>query len=239
MRKTSLLHADRITITDNISVRIPTVGNILEWGEDSYFSIAQSLTCVPYDAQVWLDEMGIDYEEISEFELFYMFLQGLSQEKLNWLFCETPFEKLDFAYAEDSSPILIDLQNSVEIDERIQQEISSAIREINFWSKTEKKAGNKASKEYTLQKLKKRYKRSTSNSGYLEELVVAMVNNSEFKYNYETVMELSIYNFNRSVFQIFHARSSYFLNQAIYNGKIDSSKINKDELSLVFKEEKK
>lgn len=234
MRNTNLLLASDLPITDRLSVRIPKVGEILDFGEEAYYSMAQAFSSVPYDAQVWLDDMGIDYEEISEFELFFLTLQGFRDRDLSLIFGDTDISGVQYGRKADGTPAIFDLQQNLEIDEMLQGEISDALRLIHGWKRTEKKAGNKESKEYMLQKLRKQQSRARKKrSGrYLEDLVVAMVNHRDFKYDYGTVRELNIYCFHRSVGQILHSRSADHLLQAVYNGKIDSSKI--DEQSMAF-----
>ena len=61
--KKSLLKLSSIDIVPKLSVRIPTVGEILE-DEDSYYNITSSLTASPFQYMVQLDDMGIDYTTI-------------------------------------------------------------------------------------------------------------------------------------------------------------------------------
>ena len=72
----SLLRTNEIKISDRISIYVPTVGEIYDMGEEEYYNIAQLLTCVPYDLMAQLDDMGIDYEQLTEYELFVMLLKS-------------------------------------------------------------------------------------------------------------------------------------------------------------------
>ncbi len=206
----------------------------MDFGEDSYFRMAQAFSSVPYDAQLWLDDMGIDYQEISEFELFYLILCGYRGKDLSLLFGPLDLSHMEYGRKTDGSYVIFDSSQELEIDEMLQREISDGIRIIHGWKRTEKTAGNQESKKYTLEKLRKQQKRSQKKKGgkYLEDLVVAMVNHHDFKYDYASVRKLNIYCFNRSVSQIQHNRNAGLLLQAVYNGKIDSSKI--DEKSMGF-----
>ena len=58
--KRSFLNSTYINIVPNLSIRIPTVGEILE-DEDNYYSIVSSLTASPFQYMVQLDDMAIDY----------------------------------------------------------------------------------------------------------------------------------------------------------------------------------
>ena len=67
----SLLNATSVDIAPNLSVKIPTVGEILE-DEFTYYGIVSSLTASPFQFMVQLDDMGIDYTKITDYQLFTM-----------------------------------------------------------------------------------------------------------------------------------------------------------------------
>lgn len=58
--KKSLLNVSSIEIVPNLTLRIPTVGEILE-DEQKYYNIVSALTTTPFQYMVQLDDMGIDY----------------------------------------------------------------------------------------------------------------------------------------------------------------------------------
>lgn len=234
MQNTNLLLASDLPITETLSLRIPTVGEILDFGEDDYFGMAQAFSSVPYDAQLWLDDMGIDYQEISEFELFFLTLCGYRNKDLSLLFGPADLSHMEFGRKADGNTVLFDSTQQLVIDELLQREIADGIRLIHGWKRTEKTAGNQESKKYMLERLRKQRKRfhNKPKTKYLEDLVVAMVNHHDFKYDYSGVRELNIYCFHRSVNQLLHGRNADALLQAVYNGKIDSSKL--DEMALSF-----
>ena len=67
----SLLYARSYPVNDKISIRIPTVGEILE-NEVAYNSILSCVISTPYDFMVYLDDMGIDFEKLTEYDLFLL-----------------------------------------------------------------------------------------------------------------------------------------------------------------------
>ena len=80
--KKSLLKLSSIDIVPKLSVRIPTVGEILE-DEDSYYNITSSLTASPFQYMVQLDDMGIDYTTITDYELFMMLFPMYAKSDLS------------------------------------------------------------------------------------------------------------------------------------------------------------
>ena len=63
--KKSLLKSSSVDILPNFSIRIPTVGEILD-DESTYYGIVSTLTASPFQYMVQLDDMGIDYSKISD-----------------------------------------------------------------------------------------------------------------------------------------------------------------------------
>ena len=73
--KTSLLKLSEIEITPKISIRIPTVGEVLD-NEQAYYNLASSLTSSPFSFMVQLADMGRDYTQISDWELFMLLFRS-------------------------------------------------------------------------------------------------------------------------------------------------------------------
>jgi len=65
----NLLQTDKIMITPDIYIKIPTVREILE-NEILYYNITYAFTATPFQCMVQLDDIGIDYTTIDEWQLF-------------------------------------------------------------------------------------------------------------------------------------------------------------------------
>lgn len=78
----SLYAGDDICITDKIIITQPTLRQIREFGEKSYFSAIHTFTSVGADMKWQLWDMGIDYTKIDDFDLFIRYIsQVLSSNK--------------------------------------------------------------------------------------------------------------------------------------------------------------
>ena len=81
-------------VNSSILIRHPTMGSICEYGEQEYFSMVHTLCSVGADLKWQLDELGVDYTKISDYELFlYMLARGLTKAQTEILFGDT----LDFS----------------------------------------------------------------------------------------------------------------------------------------------
>lgn len=225
--KKSLLKLSSIDILPNLSIRIPTVGEILE-DEQHYYSIISSLTATPFQYMVQLDDLGIDFTTVTDYQLFMMLFPSFVHSDMNILFGDIDLSDIVSGInPQNSAPILYSAKNNIIIDEYIYSQIVDTIRKINDIKKDNRKPGNNEAKEFRIKLERKKQKRNTNKpyEPYLEKLVIALVNRQEFKYNYETVNDLTIYQFNQNFEQI--KTSINFDNTMIgvYAGTIDTSKL--------------
>ncbi len=232
----SLFNLDSVDIIPNLSIRIPTVGEILGH-EQHYYSVVSSLTATPFQYMVQLDDMGIDYTKITEYELFKMIFPIYAQSDLSILFGN--LNTSDFGVyinQQDNTQVIYSPQNNIIIDELVYNDLVDTIRRINLFEKVKSKPGNESARKYLLEKERKRQKRNAKKQyePYLEKLVTALVNTSEFPYNYDACMNLSIYRFNQSFKQIQHKIAFDNTMVGVYAGTIDTSKMSsKDTLSWI------
>ena len=229
----SLLKVSSVEITPKLSVRIPTVGEILE-DEKSYYSLINSLTATPFQYMVQLDDMGIDFTTINDYQLFLLIFPSFAKTDMSILFGDIDFSDIEVGTnPQNDSAILHSEKNNIIIDELVYSEIVKAIRKINGLQRENRKPGNDEAKEFRINLERKKQKRNARKpyDPYLEKMVVALVNRPEFKYNYEQVEDLSIYQFNKSFEQI--KTSINFENTMIgvYAGTVDTSKL-KDKSCL-------
>ena len=234
--KKSLLNATSVDIVPNLSIRIPTVGEILE-DEEHYYNLVSSLTATPFQYMVQLDDMGIDFTTITDYKLFMMLFPMYAKSDLSLLFGD--LDTSDFGIyinQQDNSQVIYSPNNNIIIDELIYNDLADTIRKINLFEKVKSKPGNESARKYLLEKERKKQKRNAKKpkEPYLEKLVIALVNTSEFPYNYETCMDLSIYKFNQSFKQIQQKITFDNTMIGVYAGTVDTSKMtNKDALSWI------
>lgn len=232
----SLLNLSYIDIPDTkLSIRIPTVGEILE-DEFTYYSIVSSLTASPFQYMVQLDDMGIDFTKVSDYELFKMLFIIYTKSDLSILFGDLDISDFGVYKGKSNDTFLYSPSNSIEINEKVYNNLVNVIRKINLLEKVNYKPGNESARKYLLEKERKKQKRNAQKKQepYLEKLVIALVNTSEFPYDYDSCMNLSIYRFNQSFKQIQHKIAFDNTMVGVYAGTVDTSKLsNKDILSWV------
>lgn len=232
-----LLYADGYDINDKIRLKIPTVGYVLD-NEDSYYGAVTCIVATPYDMMVQLDDMGIDFSKIEEFELFAMMFGQLKQSDTSQIFDGLDLSKFQVAVNKQNGLLVLrDDENDITIDRFIHARIAVFLRTILSLEKNAKKPGNEEAKRYMLerarkkiQQAKRRHKEKTST---LEKHIVALVNTEMFKYNYETVRDLTIYQFYESLAQVTHKIKYDNTMIGYYAGTIKSEDLSKKDRSWI------
>lgn len=224
-------------INDNIKISHPTLGEICEFGESKYYSMAMSLCCNPSAYKVALHDMGIDWTTLSDFEFFIMMSQNLTQDMTAPLLGDLDLSKLILGRSNETDEILLCAETdgvlSVMIDRALYMQTSSYIRKMHGFEYKAEKPADEYTRKYLIEREKKRLKRRAKEpfESMLEPLVSSMVNQPGFKYDYSSVWDLSISAFNNSV-----VRTQKFLHYTqtmggIYAGTISMKDINKDDLN--------
>ena len=229
----NLLYQKQYAINDKISIIIPTVGDILG-DEDKYYSMVTSLTSMPIDLMCELDDAGIDYTAINEYELFLILFSSLRQMDTSLIFGDLDLSKFILTESEQNGrPILYDVENGIRIDRAIQGQISATLRKIHHLEKNNRRPANDEAKEYMLKRAREKAKRKKNKKDFsqLESLIIAMVNTEQYKYDFEGTLNLTIYQFNESVRQIIKKIDYEHRMAGIYAGTIDPKGMRQDDLN--------
>ncbi len=223
----SLLKMSSVDILPNLSIRIPTVGEILE-DEQYYYNLISSLTATPFQYMVQLDDNGIDFTKITDYQLFMMLFPSFAQEDMRILFGDVDLSDISVVKNNQNNMyVLYSQKNNIIIDEFVYSQIADSIRKINGLKKENRKPGNDEAKEFRIKLERKKQKRNSRKpyEPYLEKVVIGLVNRPEFKYNYEQVDKLTIYQFNQSFEQIKTSINFDKTMIGVYAGTVDTSKI--------------
>ena len=143
---------DDYVINDNIKVLQPTIRQIAEFGEKDFFSVVHTVTAIPSDMKSQLWDMGFDWTEVDDFELFVMLVQTLTPDRTGLLFGDIDLSKLrpyKHPHIEDEI-ILANKEAGILIDKMIYLRIVSYLRKaFNITPKVEK-AANKMTKKILI-----------------------------------------------------------------------------------------
>ena len=233
MATLNLLYKQEYAINEHIRIQIPTVGEVLD-NEDDYYTMVTMLTAMPVDMMVQLDDIGVDFTAINEYELFLILFNALKDKDTSLIFGELDLKPFRSAVNPQNNTIVLrDKETGVVIDRGIQGQIASVLRKIHNIKRNNRKPANQEAREYMLQRAREKMRRRSKrvNDSQLEELIVAMVNTEQFHYGFEGTRELSIYQFNESVRQVIKKIDYDNRMHGVYAGTVNAKELSQDDLN--------
>ena len=106
MATLNLLYEHEYVINDKIKVVIPTVGQVLD-NEDEYYSMVTAFTAMPIDLMVQLDDMKIDFEKITDYDLFIILFNGLRLQNISLILKDIDFSKFILDIDEEKQELFL------------------------------------------------------------------------------------------------------------------------------------
>jgi len=231
----SALYETSHRINDYITIKVPTIKDIID-NEEKYYGNIALIVATPYDMMVQLDDMKIDFTKINEWDLFCLLFNELRTRDLSLIF--DGLDLKDFVSAENKQNgniVLINPNTGAKIDRAIHDQICKYLRATLGLKKNDKNPANEEARKYMVErarrKLLRRKKQLTESQ--IEKYIIALVNTSEFPYTYETVLGLTINQFYASLHQI--VRKVKFDNIMIgcYAGTVNMKELDQNELNWI------
>ena len=238
----SIYRNSDFVINDYITLHQPTLDEICDFGEQKYYEMIYLICSVGADLKWQLDDIGIDYTKIEDFDLFCQILsKSLDVSKTKILFGDVlDFSKMRLVFDKQINDlVLIQLLNEkeyIKIDRFVYLKIVKTIRTMHSLKRNDELPGNEATKKFLIDDARDEYN-INKNKPYeskLMDMVSTMVNSEGFKHDENTVFNVRIYPFMNSVGRILKITNARILLQSGYSGfGIDLKKINKEEIDYI------
>lgn len=232
--KLKMYFGEDYVINDKIVIHQPTIGEILEYGEKEYLSMVHTICAIPSDMKPQLWDMGIDYDKITDFELFRLLRTVLPQFKTKILLGDLDLSSLYEAQDQETEEIILaDFEKGIVIDQYIYLKIVTYIRQMHGIIPKIEHAYNEYTKKILIEddRQKQAAYQKKPYSSQLLPLVSSMLNSAGFKYKKNELKEVGIVEFMDSVYRISKIQSTNALLHGFYGGMIDTTKIDKKELN--------
>lgn len=224
---------------NDIIIYQPTIGDIIKFGEKQLYSTVYTLIANPtmYRLQLW--DMNIDWNKLTDFNLFCMLSSSLSIDETSLLFGDINFELFELNKRQDEnneiSFYLYNQEQDIEINEEVYYQISTYLKNMfNIFPKTEKAKGRNT-KEWIIEEDREKFNlhKNDPYKSTLLPLISSCLNHPGFKYKKSELKEVGIVEFMDSVQRLQIYESTTALLKGIYSGFVDSSKINKEEFNFM------
>lgn len=239
-----LFRGKDFVVNGHLTIHHPTIGEICDFGEERYFNMVSRLCATPSDFKVTLwDEMGKDWEEVDDIDLFGAICIGFPQEDTRILFGDFPLDQLVIYHDPEIDDLVlveavwdrstgqpVELKpDGAKIDRYAYTMMTEFLRCIHNLEKHVDKCVTQGDKMYLLDKDRSKLRRQKhakdAGKSVLVPLVSALVNCKEFKYDHSTVWDLPIYAFYDSVRRIQKIKYS---DRLVYGVMVDPSKMPQD-----------
>lgn len=240
--------------TNKIKIYQPSLGDIVEFGDVRFYSIVNSICGNPTMFRLQLWNIGINWNQISDFDFFSMMIKNYTPEdtyllfgnlNLSWfeLFHDNEKDCNVLVYIERDefgNPIQINEDDMIIIDEVVYIKIVEYIRYMfNIHPKVEH-AKNKVTaeaiiweEEMNAKNEEIKHKDDIIKSSILLPLISAAVNHPGFKYKKNELKEVGIVEFMDSIQRLQIYESTKALMGGMYSGMCDLSKVNKEEFNFM------
>lgn len=168
---------DDYVVNDHIKIHQPTIGEVADYGEAKYFSMVHSLCAIPSDMKAILWDMGLDWCEVEDFDLFMMLSQTLTPDKTGILFGDLDFSKMrPFKNKQNDEIVLADKETGIIIDKLIYIRIVTYLRKLHNITPKVEKTKSKTVKKWLIEEDRKKMETSKNKPfrSYLLPLISAV-----------------------------------------------------------------
>lgn len=227
-----LYMGDPYVINDHITITQPTIGQIADYGEKKYYSMVHTLTAISSDMKSQLDDIGLDYEQVEDFQLFMMLAPTLPQESTSILFGDIDFTKLKvYKNLENGLPMLANKDTGLKIDMLIYERIVSYLRKAHGLKKKVEYAANRRTKMILIEEDRRNIELNKNKpyKSFLTPLISAV--KVRMGYTKDYVRNMGIVEFMDDVQRLQIINNADALLHGMYSGMIDAKNINKNELN--------
>ncbi len=225
-------------INEDIKIHQPTLDEICDWGEEKYFSFIHSFTATPTDLKYQLSLVDIDWNEISDYDLFLLRANLFEKSESEILFGDLDFKKFRIAEKENGEIVLYDKESDVLIDHSIYQIMVDYIRKSHNLIKNVERAMTETTRIVLLEEAKEQYEMNKDKeySYILLPLISTLTNMEGFKYGWLDVWNMKINAFMDAVTQVTHIKNADLLLSSGYSGfGIDLKKVNKKLINYFYR----
>lgn len=223
----------------SIVIKMPTVGDIIVFGEKAFNETLSTFVTNTTSYRLVLWDSGIDWNEISDFDLFCMLYKNINFEATKLMFDNLDFSKFELVKKnvdENETIVLYNKEENIEINEDVYQYIHQYFQEVFNIFPEEKITKDATLKQLYINKDKaefERQKNKEKSGNSIQALISSCVNHPGFKYKLSELKSLGICEFYDSVKRLQIYESSTSLMKGMYSGFVDSSKLSSDDYNFM------
>lgn len=224
----SLYFGDPYVVNDYITITIPKIGEVVKYGERQYYSMVQTITAIPSEMKASLWDAGIDWTQITDFQLFMMLAPTLPKDKTYILFGDLDFQAMKpFENKFNETIVLRNPDTGAVIDELAYGKITSYLCSAHNLTKKVEKAANEFTKKFMIDEDRQKLQHNAKQpyKSFLRPLISAVKCRQGYTLDY--VKNMGLFEFFDDLNRLQVIVNVDALLQGSYSGMVDTSKIPK------------
>ena len=225
-----------IKIASGIVLYQPTIGEIANYNEAEYFSIANTICATPSSMKVALDDIKLDYMKVDDFQLFMMLCQSLTPDKTRPLLGDLDLSKFKpYSIGETEEVVLANGEadedgNPIIINSIIYEILVTYIRKMHNFKKQVDKAGNEITRKILIDEDRKAARRNKDKpyKSFLVPLVSSLQGRQGYTRDY--ICNMGLYEFMNQIARTQIIAQADAALGGMYSGFVDTKKMDKTVL---------
>ena len=223
-----LYMSNDIKIADGVVLRVPTIGEIVEYGEQQYFSMASTICSTPSSMKATLDDMKLDWMKVTDFQLFMMLCKSLPLSATKPLLGNLDLQSLKpYPFGKDEV-VLSNEDHTITINEVIYEILVTYIRKMHGFKKQVDKAGNEITKMMLIKVARDDAKKAENKpyKSFLRPLISSV--KCRMGYTMEYVKKMGIYELTDDLSRLGVIVNADAALTGSWSGMVDTKKIPKE-----------
>lgn len=219
-------------VNETFAIRQPTVQDILDLHEDTYFTMVYTLMIYPTQLLLELHEAKKDWTQVEDFDLFIDMTRDFGKDLTYPILGDMDLSKMSVLVGDDGEKCLTD--GKYVMDQISYARMVNYLRDMHGTPMKRKKYKGKATKRAMIQMARDeraaREKNPPSNQCNMKRWASFAINSAGFKYNKNELKQCGIVEFFDSIDRLGVIMNAQAIMQGCYSGMVDGSKINKELL---------
>lgn len=229
-----ILHGDDFITSNGIRIKHPKLGDLIEYSSGEVYAFTRLFCLQPHDIMIDLWKNGIDFETLTDYDLFILLYLSNSELHNKMFSVFTGIKRFEYVEAEEQKWLLAigeDGNPLNYIDKSVYEEISIYFKKITLFQNSEKP---KYSSNKTKAKILDLEVESLDDEKETEDLmpmyISALVWGNTCGYNWKNIWELNFFQFNSGLRHLDKIKHTQALWGGYYAGTIEMKKIPKKDL---------
>jgi hypothetical protein len=221
-------------VRGTVTVKSPTIGDIIQIGESRFYSTLSILVGNTTQFRLMLWEADIDWCTITDFQMFVLMYKQLDIDVVNLLFNDINFQSFDVYVRtkEDGTEetFLYDESTDTEITELVYQYFHQYLQNVFNMKPEEELTKDKHLKEWWIRKdkveLKQKEKKGESSSFSFVPMISTYINHPATKHSLQELREIGVAEFFDSLKRIQLYEHATAVLKGMYSGFVNSKDVD-------------